>query len=144
MTATLDAVTHSNGQFQDEDQVDSLDSSIPLDQDEDQTVRPNGLHLEQLVPAQTPRTTLEEPSNLSALRVSPPTTPGVTYDHDRLTPSPQLPFTHTEVTAGNSDRSNRRRSIMDVRFILLRSSSLMNFHPAQQPLFWISYQSHRS
>jgi hypothetical protein len=124
MTATLDAVTHTNGQFE-EGEVEPLDSNLPLDQDEDQTVRPNGFHLERLVPART------SPDELPALHVSPPASPSAAFDYEHRPSSRHSSITHTEVTGGITDRSSRRRSIMDVRLFLLVPRALINLHPAQ-------------
>ncbi|KAF8475427.1 hypothetical protein JB92DRAFT_3051408, partial [Gautieria morchelliformis] len=104
MTATVEAATRSNGQFQGEDGQ--------AGQDEDETVRPNGFHLDQPPLAQAAQSSPDEMSNLPSVHVSPPSTPGLSYDHEHRASSPQS-VTHTEITAGIADRSSRRRSIMD-------------------------------
>lgn len=131
MTATVEAATHNNGHFQEEEQVDALNSTLPLDQDEDQTVRPNGFHLQQLAPAQPARTSADESFNLPSLHVSPPASPSAPLDYEHRPSSAHSSFTHAEVTGGITDRSNRRRSIMDVRLFVLVHSTLINSHPAK-------------
>lgn len=110
MTATPDEATHTE-QVQ-EDQVNPIDSHTIQDQDEDVTVRPNGFLVEQQQHVQS--IAQDVPSTLPVLRVSTPGSPDVTSDSEFRASSPQSSYTHTEITTGISDRSSRRRSIMDV------------------------------
>lgn len=112
--------TDRNGQYQGEEQVDSVYPNTNQGQDQDRTVRPNGVHPEEPVLAQAAQTSPDELSNSPALH-SPSPTPGVAYDQEHRPSSPQSSFTHTEITGGITDRSNRRRSIMDVRPVLLNN-----------------------
>lgn len=132
MTATVDAASHSNGHYQEGDQVDSLFSNTPLDLDEDLTVRPNGFHLQEPVLGRSVQTSPVEPSNPPVLQIPPPLlTASISYDHERRPSSPQSSVTHTEITGGITDRSSRRRSIMDVRLVLLKNSPFDDACPAQ-------------